>query len=245
MLQALILAGGKGSRLDPITRNEVPKPLIRVGDFILLERSIEQLLQIGVERILVGCGHFRQHFTYLNTKYKEVETYENPHFDKGSVSTLTAAPNLPDGSVLLLEADLLYEIKALQLLKESIEDNVCLCSNPLPIDDNVFFKKNGSMQLTELSKTMNPADADGVMTGIWKFEADYLNDFIRYAKRSESLNNSLLEKHYEMELLNYAITTNNAIQCKSVDPLNWCEIDSSEHLEYALRQVVPKLNLHS
>ena len=49
-LQAVIMAGGSGTRLRPLTE-EVPKPMLPVGDRPLMEHIIEQLRQSGIQRV--------------------------------------------------------------------------------------------------------------------------------------------------------------------------------------------------
>ena len=49
-LQAVIMAGGSGNRLRPLTE-ETPKPMLTVGDRPLMELMIEQLRQVGIRRV--------------------------------------------------------------------------------------------------------------------------------------------------------------------------------------------------
>jgi NDP-mannose synthase len=55
-MTAVILAGGKGTRLKPFTMT-IPKPLLPLGDVSILEIVIEQLLAAGVSRIVLTLGH--------------------------------------------------------------------------------------------------------------------------------------------------------------------------------------------
>ena len=55
-LQAVVMAGGKGSRLYPLTKN-VPKPMLRVGNRPLLEIIIRQLREAGIRRVKVTTHH--------------------------------------------------------------------------------------------------------------------------------------------------------------------------------------------
>jgi NDP-mannose synthase len=55
-VRALILAGGKGSRLRPFTFT-IPKPLVPIGDMTVLEILIRQLKGQGFERITISVGH--------------------------------------------------------------------------------------------------------------------------------------------------------------------------------------------
>lgn len=54
--QAVVMAGGLGSRLMPLTR-ETPKPMLPVGDRPIMQRIIEQLRESGVRRVNVSAHY--------------------------------------------------------------------------------------------------------------------------------------------------------------------------------------------
>lgn len=58
-MQAVILAGGKGTRLKPYT-TIFPKPLVPVGDYPILEIIIRQLTRQGFDRITISTGHLAE-----------------------------------------------------------------------------------------------------------------------------------------------------------------------------------------
>jgi NDP-sugar pyrophosphorylase family protein len=55
-MQAILLAGGKGTRLRPFTAT-IPKPLLPLGDLPIVEVVIRQLAAAGIRRIAVCLGH--------------------------------------------------------------------------------------------------------------------------------------------------------------------------------------------
>jgi len=55
-LKAVILAGGKGTRMGDISR-EIPKPMVRIGEKPLLEHQIELLKRYGITDITLITGH--------------------------------------------------------------------------------------------------------------------------------------------------------------------------------------------
>jgi NDP-mannose synthase len=55
-MKAVILAGGKGTRLAPYTR-VLPKPLMPVGEMPILEILIRQLKREGVDEVVLTVGH--------------------------------------------------------------------------------------------------------------------------------------------------------------------------------------------
>ncbi|MEK6759611.1 MAG: sugar phosphate nucleotidyltransferase [Deltaproteobacteria bacterium] len=58
-MQAIILAGGKGTRLKPYTIS-FPKPLVPIGDYPILEIIIRQLVSFGFDRVTISTGHLAE-----------------------------------------------------------------------------------------------------------------------------------------------------------------------------------------
>lgn len=58
-MKAVILAGGKGTRLRPYTAS-FPKPLVPIGDYPILEVIVRQLRRQGFSRITVSTGHLAE-----------------------------------------------------------------------------------------------------------------------------------------------------------------------------------------
>mgnify|MGYP003686999321 FL=1 len=54
--EAIILCGGKGERLRPVT-NEIPKPLVKINDKPILYYVIEHLLKYNINNIHVASGY--------------------------------------------------------------------------------------------------------------------------------------------------------------------------------------------
>ena len=54
---AVIMAGGKGSRLLSITNDEIPKPMVPVDGKPLLEYQVEKLKTYGIKKIVMIVGH--------------------------------------------------------------------------------------------------------------------------------------------------------------------------------------------
>tara|TARA_B100000519_G_scaffold203428_1_gene226706 strand:+ start:15431 stop:16147 length:717 start_codon:yes stop_codon:yes gene_type:complete len=60
-MKALILVGGKGTRLKPYTTT-IPKPLLPVGDIPILEIILKQLKGAGIDEVVLAVGHMSQLF---------------------------------------------------------------------------------------------------------------------------------------------------------------------------------------
>lgn len=55
-MKAVVLAGGKGSRLAPYTKI-LPKPLMPIGDMPILEILFRQMKRSGIEEVILTVGH--------------------------------------------------------------------------------------------------------------------------------------------------------------------------------------------
>ena len=65
---ALILCAGFGKRLNPITLN-TPKPLLEINNISMLERCINLIEKLGIEKILINTFYLRNQFSaFLNSK---------------------------------------------------------------------------------------------------------------------------------------------------------------------------------
>jgi len=63
-MMAVILAGGKGTRLKPFTAT-IPKPLLPLDDIPILEIVIRQLVVAGFDRIVLSLGHMHHLFAAI------------------------------------------------------------------------------------------------------------------------------------------------------------------------------------
>lgn len=98
-LPVVIMAGGKGTRLKPIT-NVIPKPLVPIGDKTILETIMDQFEEIGCTKFYMSVNYKADMMKYylgqLDHKY-DIEFFqeEKPLGTIGSVSLLKGKINMP------------------------------------------------------------------------------------------------------------------------------------------------------
>lgn len=98
-LPVVIMAGGKGTRLKPIT-NVIPKPLVPIGDKTILETILDQFEEIGCTKFYMSVNYKADMMKYylgqLEHKY-DIEFFqeEKPLGTIGSVSLLKGKINTP------------------------------------------------------------------------------------------------------------------------------------------------------
>ena len=52
-MKAVIMAGGKGTRIASITKDEIPKPMLTIGDKTILEHQIDCLKKSKIDEIII------------------------------------------------------------------------------------------------------------------------------------------------------------------------------------------------
>jgi choline kinase len=113
-MRAIILAAGRGLRLQQADDRQLPKCLLQFGGMSLLERHLRLLKQAGVEDVVLALGYRHERveaeLDRLNWQPRP-EIVLNPRFELGSVLTVHSAADAltRGGDVLLMDADVLYD----------------------------------------------------------------------------------------------------------------------------------------
>ena len=100
-MMAIILAGGKGTRLKPFTMT-IPKPLLPLGDVPILEVVLRQLSNSDINRVILTLGHMAPLFqAYLGdgSKYGLDLTYLLEDEPLGTAGPLRIASNLDEFAI--------------------------------------------------------------------------------------------------------------------------------------------------
>src|SRR5207237_530377 len=108
-MQAVILAGGKGTRLRPYT-TVLPKPLMPVGDYPILEIILRQLKRADVTRVVLAVGymsHLFEAFFQDGQRYGLEISYSFETEALGTAGPLGAIVDALDEDFLVLNGDLL------------------------------------------------------------------------------------------------------------------------------------------
>jgi dTDP-glucose pyrophosphorylase len=110
-LQAVIMAGGMGTRLKPLT-DDLPKPMLPVGGKPVMELMIEQLRQVGIRRVNIST-HYKpekisDHFGDGSTFGVELN-YVNEDKPLGTVGALGLI-DAPTEPMLVINGDILTQV---------------------------------------------------------------------------------------------------------------------------------------
>jgi NDP-sugar pyrophosphorylase family protein len=109
--RAIILAGGRGTRLRPYTV-VLPKPLMPIGDYPILEVVIRQLVRHGFDHITLAVNHqaeLIQAFFGDGTKWHTRIDYSQEKEPLGTIGPLRLISNLPQ-HFLIMNGDVLTDL---------------------------------------------------------------------------------------------------------------------------------------
>lgn len=124
-MQAVIMAGGKGSRLAALTKDEIPKPMAPFLGKPLLAWQLEQLKRYGIDRVTLVVGHLREKIidffgdgSALGMHIDYVEEIE-PLGTAGAFPLLL--PHIASDHFLLLFGDIRFDIDILRMERFFLE----------------------------------------------------------------------------------------------------------------------------
>lgn len=110
-IDAVLMAGGKGERLRPLTE-KTPKPLLEVGGKCIIDHNIDRLISYGVEHINVTINYLaeqmEEHFATPRDGV-QVRTFREPKF-LGTIGGVKFVDTFYNDTILVMNSDLFTNI---------------------------------------------------------------------------------------------------------------------------------------
>lgn len=116
---AVVMAGGRGKRLRPIT-DKVPKPLLRIGRYTIIERIMMNLVASGIEDIYVALNYKAKMFERRLGDGERIGArlqYMHEEEALGTAGPLGLLPERPKGPVLVTNADIITRLHYARLIE--------------------------------------------------------------------------------------------------------------------------------
>ncbi len=247
-MRAIILAAGRGMRLQQAEERQSPKCLLKFGGLTLLERHLRLLRTAGVAEIVLALGFQHESVEAEVARLgwqPRPEIVLNERFELGSVLTVhTVADAMTrGGDVLLMDADVLYHERIMTALVagarpvnrllidrdfEAGDEPVKICvRDGIPVE----FRKRVDAGLQY--------DTIGESVGFFRFDqagarrlaalvAGYVAGGRENLPHEEAIRDLLLER-------------SQAVEVTDVTGAPWIEIDFPIDVERAAREVLPQL----
>ena len=203
-MKAVILAGGKGTRLRPYT-TVIPKPLVPIGEKAIIEILLNQLYRYKVDEIFVCVNHFAElikAFLGDGSKYGIKINYSLESTELGTVAPLKLLENLPE-DFLVMNGDLLTDLNFGDLFKYHLNNNAGLTIATYSRDSKIDF---GVIKSSDYDSSV----IEFIEKPIYKFEVS----MGVYVMNKKILNLIPSNIHFGFDdLIHYLI--NNKIQIKT------------------------------
>lgn len=132
-VHAIVMAGGKGERLLPLTK-ETPKPLLKVGTKTIIDHNISRLKQFGISDIHVSVNYLADkivdHFEQ-NPNGVVINFIHEPQ-PMGTAGALSLLAGFQKDTVLLMNSDLLTNIDFGDFYKEFVQSGADMMVATIP-----------------------------------------------------------------------------------------------------------------
>jgi L-glutamine-phosphate cytidylyltransferase len=235
-MKAIILAAGKGTRLHGAAVK--PKCLVRIGGISLLRRQIQTLRSQNINQIVVVIGFAAD--SIREECGNEITFVENIHFaETSSLYSLWLARDHLTDRFVVLNSDVLFHPQLLANLLASSCDDALLISDTetTPLGDEEMKVKVKEELVVDISKDIDPLEADGENVGIVKFSAVGAKALVGYM--DQLIANGAAKDWAPRAFREYA--RNHPLYALSTGGLPWIEIDFPEDYERAVNEVYPKI----
>jgi choline kinase len=248
LMRAIILAAGRGLRLQQADDRQLPKCLLQFGGMSLLERHLRMLKNAGVDDIVLALGyrHERVEAELDRLRWQpRPEIVLNSRYELGSVLTVhTIADALTrGGDVLLMDADVLYDqrIAAALVAGQGPVNRVLIDRDFEAGDEPVKLCVSDGVPI-ELRKQLAPElkyDTIGESVGFFRFDpsgarrlaalvAGYVERDCAHMPHEEAVRDLLRERSQIFEVAD-------------VTGAPWIEIDFPTDVVRAAHEVLPQL----
>lgn len=239
-MQAIILAAGMGKRLGELTKNNT-KCMVEVDGVRLIERALRILDRKNLNRIILVVGYQHENLmAFVNSLgiQTQIGFIINEVYDKSNniFSLSLAKEQMIEDDTLLLESDLIFEERLIDMLLEDKRDSLALVDKfeswmdgtciVVDQDDNITdFIPGKLLQYREKEqyyKTVN----------IYKFGADFSkNVYVPFLETYAKVmgNNG----YYEAVIKLILLLDKNTMKAKRLQGELWYEIDDIQDLDIA------------
>ena len=198
---ALILCAGLGKRLKPLTL-EQPKPLLKLNNITLLEKTINLIKELGIKKILLNTYHLKNKIkNYLiNNKFdisiEIIDDGEQILDTGGGIMNMINSSN--EKNFLIFNPDTIWDLNYLERIKQmddfftknKIKNILLVVNKKLSFDKQL--KGDFNLQDNRLIKSKNN---DYIYTGCQIFSRDLLNSNKKKIFSVTEIWNELIKKN--------------------------------------------------
>ena len=239
-MKAIILAAGVGKRLWPVTQHR-PKCLIQIGGHTLLHRYLATLASLGIQRADIVVGYKQEMIrsaAEADSCGLRVNFLVNEQFHRGSISSLWVARTALDDDVIIMDADVLFHREILKRLVQSPWPNCLLMDETVKQTGEECMVVVEGGRVIALTKKM-PVRYDCAGEGVGFLKVRHADSPHVVASLRTYVDREAWHMEYEDALLEFF--KNVKVGYETIGGLAWTEIDFTEDVAKAEREILPKI----
>ena len=179
-VEAIVLAGGKGTRLAPLTE-DTPKPLLKVMGKTVLENVLERIADTGITHTVVTTMYLPWQIESLGTFFRNMKiSYVREKEPLGTAGAVAGAYDGNADAVLVLSGDGLFDFDLKKALDFHFEKNadvtIVTYASSDPVEFGiVLYDDDGRISRFEEKPPWSKVISGKVNTGIYIINRDILN----------------------------------------------------------------------
>lgn len=205
-IDAILMAGGKGVRLRPLTEN-TPKPLLPVGTKAIIDHNVDRLISYGIQHISVTVNYLHeqieQHYEKRRNGVK-IDCVLEPSY-LGTIGAITYVKKFYNDTILIMNSDLFtnidYEDFYLHFVESNADMSVAAVPYSVSVPYGIFNIEGGNI----LGVQEKPVFNYFANAGIYLIKRKLINDIPKeiYYDATDLLTNLINKKK---KVIRYPIT---------------------------------------
>jgi dTDP-glucose pyrophosphorylase len=140
-IDVLIMAGGEGLRLRPLTE-KVPKPMLKVGEKPIIEHTVDRLANFGISHINISVKYLgdkiKSHLGDGNHKNVNIN-YVTEKEALGTIGSLSLVKEIHNDIILVMNSDILTNIDFEEFYREFIKKKADMAVATIPYNVNIPY----------------------------------------------------------------------------------------------------------
>lgn len=140
-VEAVLMAGGRGERLKPLT-DTMPKPMLPLGGKPIVQYNIENLVKYGIDRIHISVKYLADKITEYFKDGEEFHAsidYVNEEKPLGTMGALSLIENFRSDYILVMNSDLFTDINFEDFFLHFIESGADMAVASVPYNVSVPY----------------------------------------------------------------------------------------------------------